>query len=412
MHFVLINQYAGNKGDRAVLYAMCNMLIRNYHDCQIVVSTSSPELWRDYSFYEKNCIRFIPSAWDYERIQPRGLYWKLLNKLKKYTFTILREATLRRINICKFISNPEFYKAVTKADGVISVGGHHFTTILSRDLVSSINFDASIAVTLNKLICFSQSFGPFNFYNNRNRLFTTSILDQCLLLCPREDSSIGELKNLHLGKVQIHRTFETVISLNKKFPDYVAIEDRSCKIGIAIYCTQYRSPMERLQYIKTMSDFSEFVIHRGYEVIFFPMELKDSEPDDRPMIHEIIDQISTKEAVQIIDEDLQTLDHLQRVADCRLFIGHKTHSTIFALATGTPLIGIAYHPKTIEFMKMYGLEEYVIDDKCLTFDILKERFLHIEPFLSEIGVQCNMKSREFADKIEQDFLYAVRLFQK
>ncbi len=412
MKVLLINQYAGNKGDRAVLYAMCNMLIRNYPDCQIVVSTSSPELWQDYPFYEKNCIRFIPSAWDYVRIKPRGLYWKLLNALKKYTFTILRETTLRRINICKFISNPEFYKAVKEADGVISVGGHHFTTILSRDLVSSINFDASIAVTLNKLICFSQSFGPFNFYNKRNRLFTTSILGQCLLLCPRENSSTEELKNLHLGKVQIHRTFETVISLNKEFSEYVAIENRPCKIGIAIYCTQYRSPTERLQYIKTISDFSEFVIHRGYGVVFFPMELKNSAPDDRPMIHEIIGQISTKNAVEIIDEDLQTLDHLRRIEDCRLFVGHKTHSTIFALTTGTPLIGIAYHPKTIEFMRMYGVEKYAIDDKILSFDLLKEKFLQIEPLLSEIGVHCNTMSRKFADKIEQDFLYAIGLFQK
>ena len=243
----------------------------------------------------------------------------------------------------------------------------------------------------------------------------------------RKDIEAGLNKNKTLTEIanSIDKSYNTVKyeiinHREKKYPSNfngnrnlcMYFKDRSCKIGIAIYCTQYRSPMERLQYIKTMSDFSEFVIHRGYEVIFFPMELKDSEPDDRPMIHEIIDQISTKEAVQIIDEDLQTLDHLQRVADCRLFIGHKTHSTIFALATGTPLIGIAYHPKTIEFMKMYGLEEYVIDDKCLTFDILKERFLHIEPFLSEIGVQCNMRSREFANKIEQDFLYAVRLFQK
>lgn len=412
MNVLLINQYAGNKGDRAVLYALCNMLIRNYPDCQVVVSTSSPELWQDYPFYEQNCIRFIPSAWDYERIQPRGLYWKLLNKLKKYTFTILRETSLRKINICKFISNPEFYKAVKKADGVISVGGHHFTTILSRDLVSSINFDASIALTINKLICFSQSFGPFKFYNDRNYLFTRSILDKCLLLCPREDSSVDELKKMHLSNVQIRSTYESVITLNREFSHYVAVENRPKVIGVAIYCTQHRNSIEEQLYIRTISDFSEFVIRYGYKVIFFPMELKNSEPDDRPMIQKIVANISDKDSVEIINNDLLTLDHLKKVAECRLFIGHKTHSTIFALTTGTPLIGITYHPKTLEFMKMYGLEEYAIDDHFLSFDILKEKFLIIEPQLSMIGHQCNALSRKFADKIEQDFLYAIGLFQK
>lgn len=82
------------------------------------------------------------------------------------------------------------------------------------------------------------------------------------------------------------------------------------------------------------------------------------------------------------------------------------------MTTGTPLIGIAYHPKTIEFMRMYGVEKYAIDDKILSFDLLKEKFLQIEPLLSEIGVHCNTMSRKFADKIEQDFLYAIGLFQK
>lgn len=412
MNILLINQYAGNKGDRAVLYAMCVMLIRRYPDCQIIVSTSSPELWEGYSYYEDHHIKFIPSAWNYSNITQPSIYWRFLNKFKKYTFTILRESALKGFKLYRFLANPSFYNAAKWADGIISVGGHHFTTILSRDLVSNINFDAAIAVNINNLICFSQSFGPFEFHNNRNQVFTKSILNKCLLLSPRENSSVKELEKLQLKDPEIHQTYESVISLNKLFTTYTPIENRPKKIGIAIYCTQYRNSADMQQYIETFSEFSNFIIKYGYKVVFFPMELKGSVPDDRPVIHKIINEITQKEEVELIDEDLTTLEHLNQVAKCRLFVGHKTHSTIFALTTGTPLIGIAYHPKTIEFMKLYDLEKYAIDDKKLSTQILIDKFLELENKLSQVGLHCNNLSQDYASKIEQDFVYAISLLKK
>lgn len=412
MNILLINQYAGNKGDRAVLYAMCVMLIRRYPDCQIIVSTSSPELWEGYSYYEDHHIKFIPSAWDYSNITQPSIYWRFLNKFKKYTFTILRESALKGFKLYRFLANPSFYNAAKWADGIISVGGHHFTTILSRDLVSSINFDAAVAVNMKKMICFSQSFGPFEFHNNRNRIFTKSILNKCLLLSPREDASVNELQKMKLVEPKIQQTYESVISLNKLFLNYTPIEDRPKRIGIAIYCTQYRSATDMQHYIETFSQFSNFIIECGYKVVFFPMELKGSAPDDRPVIHKIINEITRKKDVEIIDEDLPTLEHLSQVAKCRLFVGHKTHSTIFALTTGTPLIGVAYHPKTIEFMKLYDLERYAIDDKELTTQILVDKFSDLETQLSRVGLHCNNLSKKYASKIEQDFVYAINLLKK
>ena len=169
MNILLFNQYAGNKGDRAVLYATCQMLKRIHPDANIIVSTSSPELYDGYSYYRDNNIEFIPTAWDYTRVKDCAFYWKMLNKVSKYTFTILREVYLRKCcyGITRLFINPLFRNAVRKADKIISVGGHHYCTLLSRDLVSDINFDA-MAVRLQgkSFTCFSQTFGPFDFHNN------------------------------------------------------------------------------------------------------------------------------------------------------------------------------------------------------------------------------------------------------
>lgn len=143
MNIFLIHQYAGNKGDRAVAYAMCNLIKSIDSSINITISTSSPELWNNEPFYSKNGIKFVSNSWCFSEASPH-CYWQTLEKVKPYTFTILRTLYLNmgKNSICKCFINPGFSKAVQNADLVLSVGGHHFTTLLSRDLVSSINYDA------------------------------------------------------------------------------------------------------------------------------------------------------------------------------------------------------------------------------------------------------------------------------
>ena len=50
MNIFLIHQYAGNKGDRAVAYALCRLIKSIKGDAQITISTSSPTLWNGKEF--------------------------------------------------------------------------------------------------------------------------------------------------------------------------------------------------------------------------------------------------------------------------------------------------------------------------------------------------------------------------
>lgn len=403
MKILLFNQYAGNKGDRAVLFATCRM-IRNIHpEAVITVSTSSPELYDSYPYYKDNDIKFIPSAWDYKRVNGSKWYWTRLDKVKKYTFTILRETYLR--NFCKwvtrFLINPQFRKAVQEADHIISVGGHHYCTLLSVDLVSGINFDAMSVLHQNKTFtCFSQTFGPFKYNNARNRQITLTILNSCKLF-PRELESQERLLEFGINQENISMTYETVIGLNSLFQKYKLPSTRVKRVGIAIYCAQKRNKEDDTNYINSLSTLCSYVILKGYEVIFFPMEIKGTLPDDRPYIQNIIKHIINPSKCKIIDEDLESTEHLKQVAECQIFIGHKTHSTIFALATGTPLLAIAYHPKTVEFMKQYGLERNVIDDKFISANQLKMMFDDIAADIDTIGLQQYNISNKYTQYIQK-----------
>ena len=111
-------------------------------------------------------------------------------------------------SICKCFINPGYRKVVQDADLVLSVGGHHFTTLLSRDLVSSINYDAMAVLSLGKpLVCFSQSFGPFEFHNPKNEILTKKILSACKIMLPRELKSADELRRMGVTNDKVINTF-------------------------------------------------------------------------------------------------------------------------------------------------------------------------------------------------------------
>lgn len=408
MNIFLIHQYSGNKGDRAVLYAMCRLIMSIYPQAKISVATSDASMWNGYSFYKENNISFTPWAWDFQDVSSGSysIYWKFLSMVKKYNFTIFRESFLRGIDVSGLLTNPQFRKSLKDADVVISVGGHHFTTILSRDLVSGINYDSMAVLSAKKkLICFSQSFGPFNFYNSRNKRLTKRILGGSYLM-PKEDRSKSDLESFVGSSFQCAPTYESVLSLSH-FIDYVPVNNRDNTVGIAIYCTQYRDKVTKQKYVNDIAGFCNHVISKGFNVRFFPMEIKGTEPDDRPFICEIISHVVEKNKCLVVNDDLETLAHLNEVSKCKVFLGHKTHSTIFALATGTPLIGLAYHPKTIEFLTQFGLKSNVIDDREMSSKRLIDIFDKLNVDLETVGLSEYSQSKEFAKQIFADFQQAV-----
>jgi polysaccharide pyruvyl transferase WcaK-like protein len=362
-------------------------------------------MWEGYSFYKDNNIKFIPGGWDFEYNLEGSLFHKMLQKIKKYTYTIVRENyfSFKLPLINRFLSHPIYYDNLKKSDLIISTGGHHFTTILSKDLVSDLTYDLSIAQHLKKRVClFSQSIGPFEFSNLRNKKFVTKLLNDCSSIYIREEMSREFLLEMNIEvDDKLFYTPETVLSLNSLFNDYVRPSNRNNVLGVSIYSTKKRDEKETNDYINVISSICNYAISMGFKVRMFPMEIKNTEPDDRIMLAHILNKIELKENCEIVDKDMETKEHIIEVSKCKVFIGHKTHSTIFALASGTPLIAIAYHPKTIEFMKQFDLEDYSISDELLNSDYLINSLDKINLNLDSIGNKMFSKSNEFSKEISK-----------
>ena len=97
---------------------------------------------------------------------------------------------------------------------------------------------------------------------------------------------------------------------------------------------------------------------------------------------------------------METEQHIKAVAKCRFFVGHKTHSVVFALTSGTPLIAIEYHPKTRNFMDQFDIERYSINDEILTFDLLKDKFTKLSVEVDQVGKHCFVKALKFSKELE------------
>jgi polysaccharide pyruvyl transferase WcaK-like protein len=404
MNVLVINQCAHNKGDRAVLLFVLRELDRNGAS-SITVSTSEPRLWKNEFYGLRSSIQFVPWGW-YVEYNSSKIKKKLTHILyRRFFYPIIRYA-ITKSNCAKLASwfcNKEFRRSLTNADLVISTGGHHVTTLLAPDAVSPQIYDMALTLLHKKrLVLWSQSIGPLDFDDTRNRALVSKILTNATDLYVRDTQTFDVLRNVIKEHKNVKKTYESVIGIHGNTP-FTPVDKRHPYVGISVYGAQKRSINSHSNYVKCLAKLVDRAIELGFVVQFFPMELKGSQADDRPLILEIIKSARNGTKCGIQDKDLETLDHLAEVSKCQLFIGHKTHSVIFALITGTPLVAIAYHQKTIDFMTEYNLNQQCIEESQLKAKNLLALFDRTCADKQSLSEQELDVSRKLARIIREDF---------
>ena len=172
-------------------------------------------------------------------------------------------------------------------------------------------------------------------------------------------------------------------------------EKREKKVGISIF-NGLQKAFATFDAIAAMLD---HLAQKGYAIEFFRMEHTDKEQRD---IQVIIDKMKVKTDVHVFPFKSSTLEHLQELEKCSMYIGYKTHSVIMSLTTATPLLGICYHRKTRDFMADYQLDQYAIDDEQLTAEKGIALADAIEMNAAQIHSTMCAHSARIAEIISQD----------
>ena len=409
MKVLVINQCSTNKGDRAVLFFVLRELARNGVD-QVTVSASNPEYWEDKPDFPERGVRVIPWGWDISRKKGVGFWGKVIHRIQKVilkrriNFPLVRNALIA--GKCpwylRFLVNKQFVKAVKDADIVISTGGHHITTMFVPDAVTPQIFDMAAVLLYDKpLVLWSQSIGPFGFKSSKSRLMLQKILSGACRIFIRDEASAEKIKELGVSLEHVSKTRESVFGLCDIVKSRIRPSERPPVMGVAVYvhtrANQLKEHEEHRRYFASLIDHA---IEAGYKVRFFPMELQGT---DRHCIEAVINSVDKKGNCEIVEGFPGTSDHINAVAQCKMFVGHKTHSQIFSLVAATPLLAIAYHKKTEDFMAQFGLEKYCITDAQLSAEKLIQLFDEINNNLDSI----NQKEQEIGSKtcmqVKEDF---------
>lgn len=409
MNVLIINHCSTNKGDKAVLeFIFQELATSRIH--QITVSANEPTRCLDVETPKGLKVKFVPWGWNIENKLDVGLLSRFIKKIRykfyQHSYGVIRSCLLNgsRPKSLSFYCNSIFSRALYSADIVISTGGHHVTSILAPNAISPQTFEMALALLAGKpLYLWSQSIGPLVFSDEENRLFIKHILSKSEAIYVRDKHSIVELEQLGIPTINVHRTYESVLGFGGKLSHLNKLSDRLPVVGISVYSVQARSIEENNRYINSLREVIDHITAAGYRIKFFPMQLQGDPADDRPCIQAIINTLQEPDLCSVYTGTNSMLDHIEEVAKCRFFIGHKTHSVIIALVTGTPILAIAYHPKTLDFMTQFELVENCLDDRFLEGSQLIKIFDHISIHMDNIMVKQLTKSAQFGECVRRDF---------
>lgn len=402
----IINQYSGNKGDRAVCYFLISEIAK-HKEFDITLSSSDTISWKDEKIITDNNVKLVPWGWNVEGFNPKNrFHWEKRRFMRLFGLPYLINRLNKKKNgLClgNLWINKEFKNAIETSDFVVSTGGHHLTTKFTPDCHNELLFDLVATTLINpKLIFWSQTYGPFDFNSLDNKNATLEVLNRSNEVFVRDINSNEALSKLGFDISKSKKTYETVIGLNSLVQNYILPSKRKNKIGITIYNAEARTDKEYKEYCSTMADIYDWLIENNFIVRFFPHEKKGAVINDRICIYDIKNVCKHKDKFEVEERDLSTEEHLKELGECMYFIGHKTHSIIFALTVGTPLIPISYHFKTNNFLKEYDLEQNVINDHELCLESFKKVFNSISKILDETGEKQFNTSQRFSEVIKND----------
>ena len=377
---LIINSYAPNRGDSAIIQSTIDTLKGT--NTEITVSIAHPQYMSVMSGID--VISRIPA-----NISILTLFelivmpiFVLLSKLNRFFLRFLSKEH-QKVLIEYFDS-----------DIILSAGGHHLTDINGLIPFLLQSYQLFLAILIGKpTVIYSQTIGPFIRFPVLLKFITKFILNRVKLIMVREEQSKDILINdLKIKESSVHLTADIVFLLKPSEANRIknifkaeSINDTKNKllVGITVYKSKYynsSNPEKKfIDYKETMAKMADFLIETfNATVIFIPMEMQYNA--DIPLIVNITDLMQHRNDVKILRNIYSSKDTMGIIKELDLFIGAKTHSIIFSLSQCTPVLCIAYHPKSQEFMKMFNVEKYSMDIESLDFKEIKD---NIEDLINE-----------------------------
>lgn len=373
--------YNLNNGDRAVLEATVQQILMKDKDADITVSVYEPKGYADP--------RFRTVCWPLKKNKIIHVFFRLIQN--KHFIKNFRK--LHRILISK-----EYLRVISESDIILISGGHHITDILGKETFYELAINYLVPIFNNKkIILLPQSIGPIKSINEK--LIAKYILDNVDEIAYRDETSKQCLDSL-----KVKSNYQYIPDIVFSLPTIKSDKQKSAKtLGIAIYCSYNKNRKKQLLslVLNNLIEVIKLYSENNWSIKFISMDSNDISVSEK-----IINKLKN-EGYTNISLEKPNRDRIENVVELfgsmDVILAYKTHSVIFSIINSVPLVSIAYHPKSTEFMRSIGLEKYAIDDNNATKDNLLSLLSDIDKNYDEIVAKEKKGTKDSICKLNNFF---------
>jgi colanic acid/amylovoran biosynthesis protein len=361
---LIIQSYNANKGDNSVISAMLSSLTP-YNYSITLTAFNSEKAKNEYNIPAYD---YLISAWNIKNAKTKFfLLWEFGKEILWSLYSLFVLWFLKFKIVLPLPKNKEdIIKSYQEADLVVLPGGHFFSSYNSIFNNLSHFYALRFAQLLGKkTMAYAQSIGPFDGFTGWvEKKLSFYVLRRADIVTFRESSSMRlyPYKNACLTAEAVF--LQPIVKLDYVFiDDYFHKQNDEIIVGVTIHHIYYKHYFEREEYVKIMAGIFNKIL-RDYKSEILIISMEDSylnNGGDRIIAKEMVNFVNEKERVKIVDKDLTSMEIANIISQVDVFIGTKTHSIVYALKTGTPVLSISYQKKSTEFMKQFCIEDYAID---------------------------------------------------
>jgi len=236
----------------------------------------------------------------------------------------------------------EVIATLRRCDGLISGGGSLLQDATGLGSIPYYLGILKLAQWLRKpTFIYSQGIGPVqrSFFHPWIR----SVFRRSRYISVRDEESAALLARMGLPPEQVHVVPDPVMGLPPGNRGIAAAERGHPVVGAAVRFWQ----ADRSELRGLAAALREIQARTGAEIRFLPFHL----PADAEASRYVMEQMGADGGrITVVDGITHPQDMLAQVGSCRLLIGMRLHSLIYAASQYVPMIGISYDPKIDHFL--------------------------------------------------------------
>ena len=254
------------------------------------------------------------------------------------------------VEAVSWLSMPDIFRALRRADLLISGGGSLLQNVTSR---RSLYYYLAIIMMARllgtKVMLYAQGIGPI--IGGLAEHVMRWICNRADLITVRDQGSLAELERLGIRRPAIECTADPVLAIHPVDKEvgraiFKAYHADGAKPVVGISVREWQGWHH---YKEVLAEVSDLIVRElKARVVFLPMQF----PDDVRAAQTIASM--TKEPCTVLKDEYTTSEFLSLVGNMDLMLGIRLHALIFAGVMGVPMLGISYDPKIDRFLDSIG----------------------------------------------------------